>query len=136
MQTIEIRLWDDVEAKAGRRVQADVQVTLEVTTPKGTERRVLDLTAEHLAELGGMLAPWLAAGRDPDAPAIASAHKAGSKEAREFYAGLREWAKSAGRDGEHWTSGKNGRERQLYYPRQMVADYQEYLLGEAQRQAS
>lgn len=138
MQTVEIRLWDDVHAKAGERVPSDEQATLEYTSKRVRKRVRLDLTTAHMAELEDLLFRWLEAGRDLDAKAAAlpHSHKAGSKEARDFYAGLREWAKSAGRDGEHWTSGKGGRARQLYYPRGLVADYQAYLLGEAERQAS
>jgi hypothetical protein len=135
MQTIEVRLWDDLDARAGERVPSDEQVTLEYTSKRVRKLVRLDLTTAHATELEDLLARWLDAGHDPAQPAAVS-HKAGSKEAREFYAGLREWARAVGRDDEHWTSGRNGRERQLYYPRQMVADYQEYLLGEAQRQAS
>lgn len=136
MQTVEVRLWDDLDARAGERVQSDEQVTLEYTSKRVRKLVRLDLTAAHAAELEDLLFRWLEAGHDPAQPmTVGHAHKAGSKEAREFYAGLREWALATGRDGEHWTAGKNGRQPQLYYPRRLTADYQEYLLGEAQRQA-
>lgn len=130
MQTVEIRLWDDLHAKQGEKIPSDVQVTLEY---KGKRRR-LDLTTAHAEELDKLLAPWMEAGQSPDAPPV-TAHKAGSVEAREFYAGLRAWAASVGRTDEHYTSGKNGQPRQFYYPRKLVADYEEHLRSLAERKA-
>lgn len=137
MRTVEIRLWDDVHAKAGERVPSDEQATLEYTSKRVRKRVTLDLTTAHVKELENLLLCWLEAGQDLDAKvsALPHSHKAGSKEARDYYAGLRKWAKAAGRDGEHWTSGKDGRARQLYYPRGLVGDYQAYLLDQAERQA-
>jgi Lsr2 protein len=137
MKTVEIRLWDDLDGKAGRRVQSDEQVVLEFTSRRVRKRVTLDLTTAHAAELEDLLSRWLEAGQDPDVKVAARphSHKAGSREARDFYAGLREWAKSVGRDGEHWTSGKGSRPRQLYYPRGLVADYQDWLMSQAEKQA-
>jgi hypothetical protein len=137
MRTVEIKLWDDVHAKAGERVPSDEQATLEYTSKRVRKRVTLDLTTAHMKELENLLFCWLEAGQDPAAKvsALSHSHKAGSKEARDYYVGLREWAKAAGRDGEHWTSGKGGRARQLYYPRSLVEDYQAYLLDQAERQA-
>jgi hypothetical protein len=113
-------------------------VTLEYASKRVKKRVTLDLTAAHADELESLLFRWLEAGQDLDAKVAAPphSHKAGSKEARAFYAGLREWAAMVGRSDEHWTSGRNGQARQLYYPRGLVADYQEYLLGLAEKQAS
>jgi hypothetical protein len=137
MQTVEIRLWDDVHAQEGQRVQADQQATLEYTSKRVKKRVRLDLTTAHAAELEDLLFRWLEAGQDQDAKvtALPHSHKAGSKEARDFYAGLRAWAKDTGRDGEHWTSGKGSHPRQLYYPRALVADYKNWLISQAERRA-
>jgi hypothetical protein len=135
METVEIHLWDDLDARAGNRVESDQQVTLEYSTKRGSRRVRLDLTDEHAKELEEVLARWLDAGQRPREQASAHGHQPGSAAARQFYAGLRDWAKAEGRDGEHWTSGKGGRARQLYYPRQLVADYREHLRSLAERQA-
>lgn len=120
-----IRLWDDLHAKDGEKVPSDVQVELTYKTKKGTRHVRLDLTAAHGEELDKVLVPYLEAGQDPDVPA--SHGKPGSAQAREFYAGLRAWASEVGRSEEHWTSGKNGRPKQFYYPRQLIADYEAHL---------
>jgi hypothetical protein len=137
MRTVEIRLWDDLDDKAGSRVQSDEQVTLEYASKRVKKRVTLDLTTAHAGELEDLLFRWLEAGQDQDAKvaALPHSHKAGSKEARAFYAGLREWAAMVGRSGEHWTTGGNGKAKQFYYPKGMVADYQDYLLGLAEKQA-
>jgi hypothetical protein len=113
-------------------------VTLEYTSKRVKKRVTLDLTTAHVEELESLLFRWLDAGQDLDAKiaALPHSHKAGSKEARAFYAGLREWAAMVGRSGEHWTTGRNGQAKQFYYPRGLVADYQEYLLDQARKQAS
>lgn len=133
MQEILVKIWDDVHAQDGERVAADAQVELTyVVKRNGKEqsRQVkLDLTDAHAGELDKELARWLDAGHAPDA--LASHGKPGSAQAREFYAGLRMWAQSVGRDGEHWTSGKNGRPKQLYYPKALVADYEAFLAANA-----
>jgi hypothetical protein len=125
MQEILVKLWDDLHARAGERVASDVQVELTYRTKRGVQHVRLDLTGEHGEELDKVLAPWLEAGQAPDA--LASHGKPGSAQAREFYAGLREWAASVGRAEEHWTTGKNGRPRQLYYPKRLIADYEAHL---------
>jgi hypothetical protein len=137
VKTVEIRLWDDLDNKEGTRVQSDEQVTLEYTSKRVKKRVTLDLTTAHAGELEGLLFRWLEAGQDQDAKvaALPHSHKAGSKEARDFYAGLREWAAMVGRSGEHWTTGRNGQAKQFYYPRGLVADYQDYLLDLARKQA-
>jgi len=135
MKTVEIKLWDDVHAKKGARVQADETVTLEYASPRLHGSVRLDLSADHGKELDELLASWLEAGQGADAPMMAHG-KAGSKEARDFYAGLRAWAKSVGRDGEHWTKGRGDRPPQYYYPRSLVQDYEAYLIEQAERQAS
>lgn len=129
MQTIEVRLWDDLHAREGEKVPSDVQVELTYKTRKGTRHVRLDLTAVHGDELDKLLAPYLEAGQQPDAPAHHG--KPGSTQAREFYAGLRAWAASAGRSGEHWTTGKNGQPKQYYYPKRLIADYEAYLAAQA-----
>ena len=127
-----------MEAKRGQRVQSGEQVTLEYASKRVRKRVKLDLTTAHAAELESLLFRWLEAGQDQDAKvtALPHSHKAGSKEARDFYAGLREWARAVCRDGEHWTSGKGGRPRQLYYPRGLVADYKDWLTEQAEKRAS
>lgn len=110
-------------------------MTLEYATKRGVRRVRLDLTDAHAKELEETLARWLDAGQKPSDQASAHGHQPGSAGARQFYAGLRDWAKAEGRDGEHWTTGKGGRARQLYYPRQLVADYREHLRSLAERQA-
>jgi hypothetical protein len=128
MQSIEVKLWDDLHhCQDGNKVPADVQIELTYRTKKGVKHVRLDLTAAHGEELEKLLGPWLEAGQSPDA---APSHGTpGSAQAREFYAGLRAWAAQVGRSDEHWTSGSNGKPKQLYYPRQMVADYKNYLMG-------
>jgi Lsr2 protein len=129
MQTIEVRLWDDLHAKDGERVPGDTQVELTVKTKKGVRHVRLDLTAAHAEELEKVLAPWIEAGQVPGTPA--SHGKPGSAQAREFYAGLRTWAAEVGRSEEHWTSGKGGHPRQFYYPKRLIADYEAFLAGKA-----
>lgn len=108
MQTVEIRLWDDLHAKQGDKVPSDVQVMLEY---KGKRRR-LDLTSAHAEELDKLLAPYMAAGQNPDAPPAHSTArpekpgtKAGGKLLRvapegmsphDWRRGMREWSDSLG----------------------------------------
>jgi Lsr2 len=133
MKTLEIKSWDDVHAQEGVRIESARTVSFSFDK---TDYE-LDLTAEHAAELEQLLAPWIKAAHPPsNGLVLTRMRKPGSAESREFYAGLRAWAKAVGRDDEHWTSGKNGQPRQLYYPRQMVTDYEAYLLSQAERQAS
>lgn len=109
MQTVEVKLWDDLDHKqSGSRVPADVQVELEYKTKKGTKRVRLDLTAEHGGELDKLLAPYLAAGQSPDAAESPREVKSGGKirrgppggpgwsEARDWRRRLREWSDSLG----------------------------------------
>jgi hypothetical protein len=140
MQTVEIRLWDDLEAAAGSRVPSSTWVTLEYGTEKGGVKRVrLDLTAEHEAELSGLLAPYLAAGSRPDQAspkaAFTPGSRTGSTEARAYFAGLREWAEAEGRLEECYTTESPGKPRQYYYHREIRQDYEKHLLSLAGRQA-
>lgn len=67
MQTVEVRLWDDLHHRQdGEKVAADVQVELEYRCEKRTRRVRLDLTAQHGDELAKLLAPYLEAGTPSD----------------------------------------------------------------------
>jgi hypothetical protein len=108
MQTVEVRLWDDLAHHQSKdKVPADVTVELTYKTRRGTKYVRLDLTAEHGSELDGLLAPWLAAGRPPDAdspPEKINGGKIrrgppggpGGSAARQWRAELREWSDGLG----------------------------------------
>jgi hypothetical protein len=109
MQTIEVRLWDDLHHRQdGDKVPAEVQVELTYKTRKGSRHVRLDLTAEHGSELDRLLAPYLAAGQSPDAADGAREVKSGGKirrgppggpggtEARKWRGALRDWSDSLG----------------------------------------
>jgi hypothetical protein len=108
VQTVEVRLWDDLHHKRdGSKVPADVQVELTYKTKRGEKHVRLDLTAEHGKELTALLAPYLEAGAPPESP-DPSEVKSGGKirrgppggpggtEARRWRADLREWSDSLG----------------------------------------
>jgi hypothetical protein len=138
MRSVEIKLWDDVHyAEDAEKVEAVRKTRLVYQDGDGAPQEVvLDLTTEHADLLASQMARWIKAGHPPEQGIVLTrGYKAGSKEARDFYAGLRAWAKSVGRDGEHWTQGRGGREPQYYYPRGLVRDYEAYLIEQAERQA-
>lgn len=66
MREVAIRIWDDLEHKAGRRIEAQVTVTIGLNGYWAE----LDLTAENEACLRQDLRKWLDAGHEPEvAPA-------------------------------------------------------------------
>jgi hypothetical protein len=109
MQTVEVRLWDDlVHHQSKDKVPADVTVELTYKTKRGTKYVRLDLTEQHGSELDGLLAPYLAAGQPPEA-ASGSPEKInggkirrgppggpGGSAARQWRAELREWSDGLG----------------------------------------
>jgi hypothetical protein len=130
MQTVQVHLWDDLDARGGLRVAAAQTVVLEYR-----RRRVrLDLSDEHEAELAALLAPYLDAGVPEDTrPVTHLGFKAGSKEARDWHAGLRAWADAAGRSSEYQIAGRQPGSKVNYrYPVSLVEDYQEYLISQAE----
>jgi hypothetical protein len=128
MQTVEIKLWDDVDMRSGNRVPAEEQVVVEY---RGRRVR-LDLTYAHAAELDTLLEPWLAAGGpEAAAPEFRHGFKPGSKEARDWRAGLRHWADSAGRTAEYMpVPRRDGLPAKLNYryPLGLVRDYEAHLV--------
>jgi len=133
MQEVLVRLWCDMTlAQSGERVQSDEQVEL-VFRRAGKEVAVrLDLTAAHADNLAAGIAPYLAAGSEIGAPPVfRHGFRPGSKEAREWRKGLRDWADSAGRTGEYLNPNATEAKNRFRYPDQLVRDYQEHLLAKA-----
>jgi hypothetical protein len=144
VQTVEVKLWDDLDHKqSGSKVPADVQVELEYRTRKGTKRVRLDLTAEHGSELDKILAPYLAAGQPPDAADGPREVKSGGKirrgppggpggsEAREWRGNLREWSDSLGlvnREDPVFPAWKTVTDKH-YYPSDLEDAYTLHLEG-------
>lgn len=69
MREIALRIWDDVHAQAGTKVEAQVTVSIGLDG-NWTE---LDLTSGNREQLCKLLAPWLAAGRPLREPPAAPA---------------------------------------------------------------
>jgi nucleoid-associated protein Lsr2 len=120
-QTV-IQMFDDlVWAAERKRVPADESVRLGVD---GLWYE-LDLTAQHAADLKVVLRPYLVAAEVaedvyPDRPKRSK--RPNNPVHLAFNRGLREWAKSMGREAEYHpdTGG-------YYYPKQLKEDYREWL---------
>ncbi len=143
MQTVEIRLWDDLDHKQnGAKVPADVQVELTYRTGGRARHVRLDLTAEHGEELDKALAPYLEAGQPPDSQAKPETQNGGKirrgppggpggRAARDWRRNLREWSDGLGlvnRDDPSFpawqtATGKN------YYPADLEDAYTLHLDG-------
>ena len=134
MQEVLVRLWDDVTlAEEGERAESDEQV--ELTFRRGGKEVAvrLDLTRAHGDELAAQLARWLKAGSPVGAaPEFRHGFRPGSKEAREWRRGLRQWADGEGRTGEYLNPNATEAKNRFRYPDQLVKDYQEHLLAKAQ----
>jgi hypothetical protein len=124
VKTFEV--WDDMAyADGGRKVPATQTVNLRL----GGTQVDLDLSDESAHRLGELLAPWLKAGRPPEDRTAPVPGAGGTRESREFFAGLRAWAAQVGRSDEHWTQGKGDKPKQYYYPKALIADYEKHLLA-------
>jgi hypothetical protein len=129
MQEVQLHLWDDKHWH-----DAEEKVTSEETHFLELDgRRVkLDLTAAHSRELAELVGSWLDAGSDVDAPPVTRlGHKAGSKESKDWHAGLRAWADKEGRTEEYLKYRPSGK-IDYRYPVKLVQDYEAYLLAQAQ----
>jgi len=131
MQEIQVKLWDDVHWHEEQgRVPSDETHYLELDG-----RRVrLDLTSEHGKELASQVSRWLDAGRPEGEEATARlGFKAGSAEAKQFYARLREWADAEDRSAEYKIRHRDGSTSlgNYKYGRRLVRDYEAYLLSQA-----
>lgn len=136
MQEISIRLLcDKTRAETGTKVDATQVRILEY----GKIRRRLDLTDDKAAELDALLKPWLDAGSDEDAkPTARVGFKAGSRESRDFYAGLRAWADREERTAEYTVNHRGGKKVakiNYRYPEKLVEDYEAYLASQARSAA-
>lgn len=126
MRTIEI--WDDLDAKAGRKVQAVGSVLFNYDG-KWYE---LDLSADHAVELAKDMARWVEAAHKPDS--AVPARPAGIKPApggqrRAYWKALREWA-----DAQHLRNKQDDSQPaymtttgKMYYPVWLVEQYDAWL---------
>lgn len=137
-----VNLWDDIHAAAGEQVEATESVVIELDG----QRVSLDLTTGHRAELGELLAPWLAAGTpvtvsQPAARRSAATTATGANggingpEHAALRAAIRTWAESVGRMSEIKVPRKDGAGFTLIYPKQLRADFDAAMAAQAQAAA-
>lgn len=129
MQEVLLRLWcDKTWHDSQQKAESDGTHVLELDG----HRVRLDLTNENFQELAAWLAPWLAAGSQEDTGPVARVgFKAGSKEAKDFRRGLREWADGEGRTEEYKRERPDGKV-DYKYPKKLYDDYVAYLLSQAE----
>lgn len=128
MQEVVLRLLDD---KTWYDRQEKVESAGSHVLELDGNRVKLDLTDENFKELAGWLAPWLAAGhREDEGPVTRLGFKAGSPESKNWRRRLREWADSEGRSSEYLRATPDDSGKNKYtYPRQLVKDFEAYLLS-------
>jgi hypothetical protein len=138
VQTVEIKLWDDLAHHQSKdKVPADVQVELTYKTKKSTRHVRLDLSEQHGEELDALLAPYLEAGRGAGAPPeFHHGFRPGSKEARDYRQALRDWADSEDRTGEYLVKNPEvAKKNRFTYPLQLVQDFEAHLVALAENAA-
>lgn len=129
MQEVLVKLWcDKTWHDDQEKAESDGSHVLELDG-----RRVkLDLADSHYKVLAEFLEPWLAAGRpEGSGPVARLGFRAGTKEAKDFRRGLREWADGEGRAGEYRRERPDGKV-DYKYPKRLYDDYVAYLLSQAE----
>jgi hypothetical protein len=140
-KTVEIALWDDLDAAEGKRTRAAQTVKFSV---RG-KRLELELTDEHAAEFDADLARWVKAAHSPDAvPGTAGPRSRylkdgpqdvtpGGETRRQFRLAIRDWA------DKHDKRDRKDPSRMAYlapggsftYPRWLMEEYEAWLLEQA-----
>jgi len=126
VRTIEI--WDDLDARAGRKVPAADTIQF----CYGGKWYELDLSADHVIEFGKEMARWTEAAHKPDAPVPdrpAGIKPAPGGQRRAYWLALRTWAdqqrlrnkKDPSQPAYMTTTGK------MYYPVWLVEQYDAWL---------
>jgi hypothetical protein len=129
MQEILVKLWCNRCYHAhGKRVEAtEVRVVAHQR-----KRGRLDLCRSCAQEYDGVLGAWLLVADDEDARPE-TRFRAGSKEARDFYAAMRKWADERGRTAEYMVTHRGPGPHKVNYgkPKKLVDDYTAYLASQA-----
>jgi hypothetical protein len=129
MQEILVKLWCNrcfhthdrrIEATELRRFTA------------GRKPRRLDLCAPCAEAFDAEVGGWAAMADEEDARPE-TRFRAGSKESRDFYAGMRAWADTQGRTAEYEVRHRGPGPHKVNYnkPQKLVDDYLAYLAGQA-----
>jgi hypothetical protein len=131
MQEIAIKLWCDRHWRAsGEKAEATEARQMEY----GRRRGRWDLCADCAAELDALAAGWLKSAQGEDArPTATAGFRPGSRESRNFYAGLRKWADAQGRTEEYMVKHRPGTVsgKVNYRYDLLIEDYEEYLVSRA-----
>ena len=132
--------WDDIDMSAdGTKTPATESAVIELDG----QRVALDLTTEHRAELGEVMAKWLAAGTPVTVsqPAVrrAASTNGGNgngngingPEHAELRAAIRDWADAQGRTDEYRVPRSDGHGFTLIYPRKLRDDFDAAMAAQA-----
>jgi hypothetical protein len=130
--------WDDIDMSTdGTKTPATESAVIELDG----QRVALDLTTEHRAELGEVMAKWLAAGTPVTVsqPAVrrAASTNGGNgngingPEHAELRAAIRDWADAQGRTDEYRVARADGHGFTLIYPRKLRDDFDAAMAAKA-----
>lgn len=123
MKRVQVAVFDDMEfAATGTLIEARHTIQL----GWNGEWVELDLKGSNYTSLRDVLAPYLKAGHKTGAITSAAADAPGGAARRAYFKGLREWAAEQGRSYEHTTPSGS-----FKYPKPMIAEYDAYLLSQA-----
>lgn len=127
MRELRLALFDDLEAAAGLRVEAD---TVRRLSLDGKEVE-LDLTAEHAEELDEILAPYLKAGQRTEKVTTPPGGTAARNEYNELMRGFSDRYEGTGWNGRNFRPYRQMDKGGYYYPKSLQATFATYMAEHA-----